>query len=311
MIRKAFGIVLNVGLLVLTVIILFACIEVYFRFFFVESDSWQNTLVSRHWFKRYWNPVNSYGFRDIEHSLESLRQKKIMMVVGDSFAAGYGIKDCRDRFTDILRSKMPPSWAVMSVAKNGWQTEDQYRGIVNYPLKPDIIILSYFPNDIQGAANSLGFYRKGFFEPPLLWLRSLIGHSYAFNYFYWHIYRFMRRGELQKIYWEYSQDCFFDPKIWARHQDILGKILDYAKSFNIRLIVLVFPNLLDVARSKPFTDKIVNFLKAEQVEYIDLSEHLYSYKPAQLTVNRSDAHPNKQLHKKVAELIFEALGNNP
>ena len=48
---------------------------------------------------KYWKPINSYGYRDIEHV--NLKEKKLPFVVGDSFVAGHGIKNYKDLFSNV------------------------------------------------------------------------------------------------------------------------------------------------------------------------------------------------------------------
>src|SRR5262245_21618978 len=56
------------------------------------------TLAARLWFARHWTPPgNSFGYRDVEHPDDG---KKKLFVLGDSFVAGMGIRDVRERFTD-------------------------------------------------------------------------------------------------------------------------------------------------------------------------------------------------------------------
>ncbi len=95
-------------------IIFFTGIEIFFGFFFVKSDGFCFTLASKTWFKRYWLPINSLGYRDIEYTKDNLKGKRIVFVVGDSFVAGQGIKNYKDRFSNILQEKLGKSWAVLN-----------------------------------------------------------------------------------------------------------------------------------------------------------------------------------------------------
>ena len=81
-------------------------VEVVFRYVFIRSDSWVFTLSAHKWFERHWKPINSMGFRDVEHSSASLAGKRVVMVVGDSFVTGFGIEDPADRYTNILGKRL-------------------------------------------------------------------------------------------------------------------------------------------------------------------------------------------------------------
>ena len=81
-------------------------LESFFRAFVVYPDGFSYTLASQKRLAEYWKPINSFGYRDIEHDLSSLGSKKILFVVGDSFVAGQGIDNPRDRFSDVLAAQL-------------------------------------------------------------------------------------------------------------------------------------------------------------------------------------------------------------
>ena len=93
--------------------------EIYFRLFFFRSDNMGMTKPNHLWFKKYWHPINSLGYRDREWSPEDLSQKRVVAVVGDSFAAGHGIQKTQDRFGDVLGNLLGNRWAVVNIAQCG------------------------------------------------------------------------------------------------------------------------------------------------------------------------------------------------
>ena len=139
-----------------TTIFLFLILEILFSSF-VISDGFNFTLASHRWFEKYWHPINSLGYRDIEHSPAEFRDKRVIWVVGDSFVAGQGISRIKDRFSDVLQRNLGDQYLVAIVAQPGWNTADEYRAILSYPHKPKRIILSYLFNDIIGANLKLGY----------------------------------------------------------------------------------------------------------------------------------------------------------
>jgi len=50
--------------------------------------------------------------------------EKIVLVLGDSFAAGQGIELAEERLGNRLGRAFGPGWRVVNVAKNGWCTPD-------------------------------------------------------------------------------------------------------------------------------------------------------------------------------------------
>ncbi len=79
----------NMLLSVFTIIIIFYLTEIYFSFN-TKSHPIGYSLASLIWYDKYWNPVNSSGFRDKEGAIN--HNKKSIVFIGDSFTAGAGIK---------------------------------------------------------------------------------------------------------------------------------------------------------------------------------------------------------------------------
>src|SRR4029079_8000931 len=91
--------------------------EVLFALVFIDTDAFAQTLASNRWLHLYfWNHVNALGYRDVEHPPELFRSRRSVLVLGDSFVAGYGIKDPRDRFSDILQQRLGDDWVVANVS---------------------------------------------------------------------------------------------------------------------------------------------------------------------------------------------------
>jgi len=295
-----------------TVILLFLVTEVYFRFFFIQTDNFAFTLSSKLWLSKYWTPINSFGYRDTEHSESSLNGKKIIFVVGDSFVAGYGIKNYQDRFPNVLQKKLGQDYVVINIAQGGWATEDEYNAILSYPHKPDIIVLSYSMNDITDSASvqkmGLGINKSINLPPTTGIIKYFCDVSYSFNYFYYRLYRFYKSRDINEASLKNTLTCFLNETIWQNHKSSLLNIINYAKDQKIELIVLVFPLLVTrraMKFGKIFTSKTVDFMKLNKVTVIDLVDKLMGRDPQELTVNALDGHPSVKLNREIGNLLVE------
>ena len=298
----------NLSITLVTLLIVLLCTEVFFRFFSVQSDSFGFTLSQKKWDERYWHPINSLGYRDIEHTRDSLTGKKILYVVGDSFVAGAGIKSCKDRFSDRLQGELGNKWAVINIAASGWATGQEQNALLDYPFAiPDVIIFSYYINDIEAACAEAGISRPLLIEPPSSIFKQLINSSYLLNYFYWRLYRFKDDRDLSSAYWRYLNHCYTDEKSWSIHKNELLQVCNYTKAYRIRLIVVVFPELADIKGSRIITDKITGFLKQQGVEVLDLAPILQGRETRELVVNSFDSHPSVLLHHETADRLREIL----
>lgn len=291
---------INLSLCCYTIVCTILASEYFFSTYIYNSDGFGHTLAMKQWMKKYWIPKNSMGFRDVEHNHRALlqRNKKVLFVVGDSIVAGHGIKNYQDRFPNILQKQLGEQWEVIILARNGWQTKQEYRAISTYPIKPDVVILSYYINDIHGAASLLGYNIPIQVEPSKL---AIVKKSYFVNYLYWRLYR----GSMGTNYWDYLSDCFNNQKIWQLHTKELLRVIGYMNDNNIPLIFVVWPHLMHLEESIEFTSKVVRLLNAYNVPALNVSEFIKSIEARDRIVNPLDVHPNESIHMLVATKILE------
>jgi len=268
------------------------------------SDGFGCTLASRLWMKKYWNPINSYRIRDFDHDIDSLDSKKVLMVVGDSFVAGHGIKNYSDRFPNLLGKSLGPRWEVIILAHNGWETAHEFGAIRSYPHKPDVIILSYFINDIGWIAGKMGFNPPHLLTRPSRFASALIDKSYLLNFAYWRLYRLRTMGN---DYLDYLAKAYSNRDIWKNHLLELQNIYKYTQRHDIKLIVVVWPQLEHIEETRVFTSQVKNVFIKLGVPVVDLSSVLDGKNSGGLTVNSLDAHPNEAVHREVAGLLFKEL----
>jgi hypothetical protein len=292
---------------VTTIICIFFALELIFYSSVAVSDSFGFTLAWQRWEEKYWHPINSFGYRDVEHDRSEFAGKNVLFVVGDSFVAGHGIRRVEDRFSNILQQNLGQQYVVVNIAQNGWDSADEYQAILAYPYKPKKIILSYFINDIMGAASRLGHGSPVRVEPPANRLiRYVTNHSYSLNFFYWRLYRF-RNKDLGEKYWAFLQDAYSSQDVWEAHEAELLKIVSYTQTQNIDLTVVVFPNLANVKGCAAITSQITGFLQARGVRVINLGPMLEDRDPRSLVVNSMDAHPNEALNREVGNLLTKTI----
>ena len=92
--------------------------------------------------------TNSRGLRDREHSLERSPGVRRIVVLGDSFAWGYGVND-HEVFPRVLESRLRGSEVVnLGVTAFGLRQEFDYLKLEGAQYRPDIVILALCQNDI-------------------------------------------------------------------------------------------------------------------------------------------------------------------
>ncbi len=268
--------------------------------FVVQSVAHPFAFSQNQWCLLHWGPLNHEGYRDDEFVND---KKKLAIVVGDSFSAGLGIADHRDRFGDLLDAAT--EYRVWNMGINGSATKDELRRIRELaasPVTPGLIILQYFINDIEGSGHALG---KAF-EPRILAPRTrlLIQSSYLLNTIYCRVFTMDNPAV---GYENYIRGLVNDDAVWRDHVRDLADIQRTVRSLNARLLVVIFPLLEQPEKSREYTDKLSAAFNALHIEYIDVAEYVETVRPADRVVNRYDGHPSERVHKLVADAVIGRL----
>ena len=89
--------------------------------------------------------INSLGFRGRECSTKKADGITRIMVLGDSFAWGYGVAD-DEVFTTKLEQQLGNRCEVINTGVSGWGTDQQYLFFKNEGCKldPDVVVVAFF-----------------------------------------------------------------------------------------------------------------------------------------------------------------------
>jgi len=296
----------NASLTVFAILLCLSALELGFRRV-VVSDAFVITLAGRKWVDTYYKPINSLGYRDDEHEADVRAGRRFMLVVGDSFAAGHGINNYRDRFSNLVGDALGDGWRVGTAAQGGWGTGRELDALRNYPLKPDVLIVSYFVNDIDDAARKAGKMPNIYPAGPSGLARPLVNRSYLLNFLYWRVARGW--GDMGQRYWEFTEIAYNDPEIWKIHEGELTSIIAYTEEHDIKLLFVLFPSMTQMEESFAFTEKVKDLLVRKGGPVVDMGDRLAGRPWKSLVVNAIDTHPNESVQRDVAAALVEALTN--
>jgi len=115
--------------------------------------------------------INSRGFRDRDYTVEKPTDVKRILVLGDSYAWGYGVA-IDDIFTEILEAELEKTqqkWEVINTGVCGWGTDQEYLFLTRegFKYKPDIVVLTFFlGNDPinNASAHEYGLHKPVFVD---------------------------------------------------------------------------------------------------------------------------------------------------
>src|SRR3989344_8388996 len=173
----------------LLIILTFCIFEAYFRYVYDESDGLGFLKVNNRWHQRH-SAHNNYFFRDRNFETEKKEGVVRIGVLGDSIAQGNGIKDPKNRFSDILEQKLKSAGKnaeVYNLGRSGYDTLGEVKEYEKVRhLKFDILVWEYFINDVQPEHSS---------GMPIIDENSKSGSvakfisskSFFFDYIYWRL----------------------------------------------------------------------------------------------------------------------------
>jgi len=298
-------------------VIVFSIFEAYFRYKFDTSDSLGFLNVTTKWYSRH-VVYNNFQYRDKDFTLAKTPGKVRIGVMGDSVAFGYGIKDVNNRFSNLLENKLNNNGynvEVYNFAVPGLDTEGELREYQRVKkLKFDILVWSYFMNDIEEATRSAGesvlknAQSSSSLRPGLI--KFLSDNSYFFNYVYWRLNARYNSTFANIQGADLSQ--YNIPEIYNHHQDIIGSFIKNNSS--MKIVTIVFP-FLSYFPNYPkeaivIHQKVDNmFLEKGAASVIDLLPYLKGKNENQLIVSKFDSHPNEFVHEMAAEKLYNSISN--
>jgi lysophospholipase L1-like esterase len=260
------------------------------------------TFSSMNWYYRYGGPYDEEGYRERVIPEGDFAGKKIMLLIGDSFLAGSGVRDINDRFSAHMQEALKNQFIVVNRGQGGNDTKLELASLRSYKHKPDLVVLCWVPNDIFVAAESVGyqFPNAPGYEDVNPVMRFFASRSYLGNYLYWsrpHV-EFPGFADLMK-------SLYKNQTVLDLHFKDLAAIKSVCDSLHAPLAVVLFPHMN--AESGYCIEPIKQFLNSAGIPSLDLQPVYRNLPVADLIVNPNDAHPNEKAHQLAADAILEFL----
>tara|TARA_B100000945_G_C20416932_1_gene615643 strand:- start:60 stop:1169 length:1110 start_codon:yes stop_codon:yes gene_type:complete len=310
------GLLLKLSLSLASLLFLFGGFEYYFYNHVAFSDAFGQTKMHNNWRAKYGSvPSNSLGLRDEEPVLSG---KPALYVVGDSFTAGHGINNFQDRYANVLETLLQQQWDLILLAKGGWATSKQleiYSEISNRRDEQDgVLIWQYYINDIEESGEAIGISRPSIYLGAPQYLKPIVDNFHFANFLYWGVFRTAYAKELGQQYLAYFQECYSNEQVWEHHRERLQQVVDLQHRNelktkggtlpNRKLIVIIYPNLRDIAVTRRMSDKVARFFQSQGVSVVNMADLLSEYSAEEITVNSLDGHANEMVNRLLAEYLY-------
>lgn len=298
-------------------------VEVYFRYFFDQTDNVFQIHTTERWADRHVT-LNAFGFRDYHFFDEKDPKETRIAVLGDSFTWGYGIRNPMDRYSKILETKLasqcsdPTRIKTYAMGIPGRNTRDEFETLTKEAshFKFDSVVLGYYMDDASSEESVRHFqhcYQRVFSYRRIPILRTLIDRSFAIQYLWVRLYNSF-------IFPKYAQKCwdtnyaslYQDPEVWSKHIQMLGKIIEFTKSRHMGLSVVIFPFMNMVGPDYPArrpAQRLEQFFVDQKIPVVNLDPLLTSYRPKDVMVSPRDFHANELVNRIAADALYEKIKN--
>jgi len=279
----------TLAVIVLSALFTLTAAELWLRVF-PGSDSLGITLSSQAWVRQCWRTGRD-GYR--EHPAPG--GGSTVIVVGDSFAAGYGLCDPRARFGDQLAAQLGTRATVYVVAENGADTRREWDMLQAFPRRPDVLVLSYLGNDIAGAAAGRGLLPLELPLPGPV-VRAAIDRSYLASLIYW-------RNRNMTGYMGYFRHVWADQGVVREHLLDIDRFL----SLEAPVVVVVWPITVDRDVSSAYEGLVAGYVRDRGGTALLVSGLIGDLPVSRQTVSAHDAHPSAEVHRRVGEALSKAV----
>ena len=296
------GIVANILTIFSTLGVVLTLLEILFMYI-PQSHEGVLSKASQIWWQKYWGPINSLGFRD--KPILDEKGKKIVLVIGDSFAAGHGLKSVDERFSNILEQRLgADKYCIYNLGVSGADTRDEVKRLHEFPLKPDIVILQYFPNDIEKAGREKGLSLSGTepYADVKGILSGIINRFYLPNFIYWQL---PHTGF--STFEQFVQKAYTDTTVLNSHLQDLSGLIAYRDSTKAKMYAIFIPFLFQIDKSNSYTKPAESYLAANGVELVSVSAGISQIPDNQRSVGKNDGHASGAVNALIAESLYKAM----
>ena len=292
---------------VVTVIVPLAVTLIFLEIVFMyipQSHEGVSSKASQIWWEKYWQPVNLLGYRDREAAPEP--GKMNMLFVGDSFTAGHGLKTVDERFSDVVGAALGDKYNVHNLGVSGADTRDEAQRLQDFPLKPQVIVLQYFPNDIEKVGREMGLSLSG--ASPYADLNGsaigLVKRFYLPNFIYWQLPH-ASFGTFEK----FVHTAYTDTTVLNAHLRDMSKMIAYRDSTGAKMYAVFIPFLFQAEKSAGYTKPVENYLKERGVTVITLNSEIAEIPKKELIVGKNDGHASAKLNGIIAEKLLKSMAS--
>lgn len=251
--------------------------------------------------------TNRYGLRGPDFSAQKPPGVTRILILGDSFVFGEGVKD-EDTVTAqlqrLLNARGNETFEIINTAVGSWDTDCEVNYLERYGLsfEPDIVMVGYVLND---TPSDIGVDMWD--NVTSTSQNRALRESYLVSYVYSMI---AQRTRTRRFVAEMVASARERRNEWEYSFAALSRGQELATSIGARYIVFIYPFLYELSDRYPFTGlhaMVVDYCRAHDIEVIDLLPDYIGSRASDLWVHPRDPHPNAKGHHIAAQVLADHL----
>jgi len=255
------------------------------------------------WHRKYVR-LNSRGFRDEERTIHAGEGVRRVLIVGDSYTFGTGVKDPQGRFGELLEARLNEHdtrhWEAINAGQGDTHTLQHMEFLSRMlDLQPELVVLIYVFNDIDYLASVTP--RDNVASSKMGVGRVLFLNSYLFQELY---------VRLRKIWLARANEARFSPydnsELMSQHFADLSRFVSMASEAGAA--VRIVPYAFNI--EQPERTRYTRFIQ-QAMEFglpiCSLEGAFEGNSLEALRVNSLDGHPNAHANGIAVEATFSCL----
>lgn len=255
--------------------------------------------------------LNSLGFRDNQITLKKADDKiKRVMVLGDSYSYGYGVK-YKNIFPVILENKYKEysdnPVEVLNFSKMGWNTKAEVDFFQNIGrmYEFDILILSFTFNDIEREPEKISHPRllSTFFQ--FTSLHTLIYQTHLLKKYF--SYNFKDYSLALKEFYKNKKSVE-----WKQLEGLIWETNNFCKENNKLFVIFYFELFYEDHESLRYIikEEMRKLAEAHNMEFVSIKQMPLDYDVEGYQVHKFDKHPNSSAHQLASDALTDYLKRN-
>lgn len=260
--------------------------------------------------------TNSSGFRTGEFGLGGSDAEEAVIVLGDSYAFGYGV-GYQQTFPSVLQEDLRKEYPrknvkVVNLGIPGYNTAQELSTLqeLGQQLRPRAVLLAYHLNDLERLSESRNarvWALKGILE-------SAKEHLHLLRYFLPRVASLARSFHIgiKSTATAEVQEYITEGPAWKQNQDTLRELFGLCAKMHWRLGVIVLPYIVELSDRHPCIGAyqvVVDFCRSQDVPVVNAFDYFRGLNAIKLWINAFDGHPNLEGHALIAKAAADLLKN--